>query len=71
MAADTEKALPFKKKPSLMVEMDEAPASSDDATTEEDEGASDVDAAAGEAFDCLKTGDREGFITAMKAVKAC
>ena len=56
-----------KKKASLMGPLE----SLDDETTEEDEGASDVDAAAGEMFDALVSKDREGFILAMKAVKAC
>jgi hypothetical protein len=57
------------KKASLLMApaLDEA----DDATTEDDEGASDVDAAAGEMFDALVSKDREGFILAVKAVKAC
>ncbi len=71
MATDTEKAMPFKKKPSLMIEMDAERPSKDDMTTDEDETDSDLDAAAGEMFDCLKSDDREGFVTAVKAVKSC
>ncbi len=41
--------------------------STDDATTDDDESLEDSSAAAGEVFDCLKTDDREGFATALKA----
>ncbi len=53
-----------KKKASLI--MADKP-SSDDMTTEADESSGDSMAAAGEVFDALKSGDREGFITALKA----
>lgn len=56
-----------KKKPSLLLGVEEGKPSSDDATTDEDESAEDSTAAAGEVFDALKTEDREGFATALKA----
>lgn len=55
------------KKASLMGPLE----GEDDETTEEDEGAEDMDAAAGEMFDALKSDDREAFVLAVKALKAC
>jgi hypothetical protein len=65
MADDEEK-----KKPglALVIGTSKKP---DDATTDEDESSEDLDGAAGEMFDALKSDDRAGFIEAVKAVKAC
>ena len=62
-----------KKKPGLALVIGESKAKGDgdDATTEEDETTEDSTEAAGEVFDMLVSKDREGFIQAMKAFKAC
>lgn len=64
------------KKPALDLVIEEPKAKGkpgvDDMTTDADESSEDYDAAAGEVFDALKTDDREGFITALKAaVMSC
>lgn len=60
-----------KKKPALDIVLESGrkpSATDDDATTDDDEESSeDYSASAGEVFDALKTDDREGFITALKA----
>lgn len=60
-----------KKRPALdiVVGMGRKPsATGDDATTAADEESTeDYSTAAGEVFDALKTEDRDGFITALKA----
>lgn len=68
MAEETEEKP--KKKPGLdlVIGMGKPSSTGDDATTDEDEeGSEDYSAAAGEVFDALKTDDREGFITSLKA----